>query len=218
MYDCQLPRRWWQQFINWVLRVSRFKIGIGQIGTVELELLSQHEPDLQQKMDRIIAQIEKENIVGTIDKPAAYIHGTLPMFQVLMPSRNQHTSIRHPGDPGFIYYGGGTEHTSLGLVGSPHHLTCHIPDEKARLHSSDVPNMIRYINERINEIVPSRTPKYEELKALDAIWHADTYNEDMRTPVEFFACRIADSVQLRGIPRKQKRILLYTPIYVAYKD
>ncbi|HYT46375.1 MAG TPA: hypothetical protein VEP90_28855, partial [Methylomirabilota bacterium] len=70
-------------------------------------------------------------------------------------------------------------------------------------------------NNRINEIVPGRLPRNN---GLGAVWHADTYNTDPRIPMEFFAYRIHDSVQPYGIPSKEKRVLLYTPLYVAYKD
>jgi hypothetical protein len=27
MYDCQLPRHWWQRTADWLLRISRLKVG-----------------------------------------------------------------------------------------------------------------------------------------------------------------------------------------------
>lgn len=83
------------------------------------------------------------------------------------------------------------------------------------MRSSDLPSLIAYINKRINEIVPGRPPRYD---GLGAIWHADIYNSDPRTEVEFFAYCIHDSQRLMGISTKKKRVLLYTPLYVAYKD
>ena len=137
----------------------------------------------------------------------------VPMFQVLIPSRPGYR--RQPSDSGLIYFGGGTVQTSLGLVGSPAHLLSTTLDETARLRSSDLPDLVRYINKRINEIVPGRPPKYD---GLGAIWHADIYNTDPRTELEFIAYRVYDSQQPLGILTKEKRVLLYTPLYVAYKD
>ena len=209
MYDCQLPRRWWQQPLVWLASLSRLKAG-----PLEIEhTFQQDAPSMHQKMQRIIEQLKREQAIGTVDQPATYIHDTLPLFQVLIPSRPGY--LRQPDDPGFIYFGGGTTQTSLALVGSPHHLIGVIPDEKARNSSSDVPRLVQYINKRINEIVPGRPPRYD---GLGAIWHADTYHTEPRTEMEFFAYRIHDSQQPQGIPTQEKRVLLYTPLFVAYKD
>lgn len=213
IYDSQIVRNPIQRLCDWILRIPSVKMGVGSIGTFELNLPAQSNPELYQKMQQIIDKIKEDYPVGTVDKPAAYIHDTLPMFQVLMPSRP--TYRREGDDLGFVYFGGGTSQTSLGLVGSLHHLTSAIPDEKARLHSSDVPRLVQYINKRINEIVPGKPPRYD---GLGAVWHADVYNTDLRTPVEFFAARLHDSKQPQGIPSQDKRVLLYTPIYIAYAD
>src|SRR6266699_844991 len=207
MYDCQLPRHWYQRLVDWVLRISRLKIG-----TIELDLPTKDEASQHQKLQQILSRLDEEHNIGTVDQPAEYIHDTLPMFQVLIPSRP--IFHRLSDDPGCIYYGGGTKQTSLGLVGSPHHLIGSSSD-KTSIQSSDLPNLIAYINKRINEIVPGRLPRNN---GLGAVWHADTYNTDPRIPMEFFAYRIHDSVQPYGIPSKEKRVLLYTPLYVAYKD
>ena len=209
MFDCQLPRHWWQSAFDWLLRIPRFKTGLLEVDLPVHDLPSQH-----QKLQQIIGRLKEEQTIGTVDQPAAYIHDTLDMFQILMPSRPKYRRL--PDDPGFIYFGGGTKQTSVAIVGSPHHLIGVIPDEKARLHSSDVPRLVTYINKRINEIVPGRPPRYD---GLGAIWHADIYNTDPRTPLEFFAYRIHDSRQRSfGHPAHGKRVLLYTPLYIAYKD
>lgn len=205
MYDSQLPHRWWQQPIAWFASLTRVKAW-----EIEFERSpDQNVPGLHQKMQVIIERIQHEQKVGTVDQPAAYIHDTLPMFQALIPSRPGFH--RQPDDPGFVYFGGGTQQTSLGLVGSPQHLISALPGEPVRLRSSDLPRLIQHINKRINEIVPGRPPRYG---GLGAIWHADTYNTEPRVEMEFFAYRIHDDQQPMGI----KRVLLYTPLYVAYKD
>lgn len=210
MYEAQLPRHWWQRFFEWLLRISHVKAG-----PIEVDLPAKDAPTQHEKLQQIIARLEKEQTIGTVDHPAAYIHDTLEMFQIHIPSRPGYHRL--PDDPGFIYFGGGTEQTSLALVGSPPHLIGAIPDEKAGISSSDLPRLVMYINKRINEIVPGRHPQYD---GLGAIWHADTYNRtDPRTPLEFFAYRIHDTGQPSfGQPTHEKRVLLYTPLYVAYKD
>lgn len=209
MYDSQLPRHWWKRLIDWLLHISRLKVG-----PVEVDLPAHNLPARQKKLQKIIEQITKENAIGTVDQPATYIHDTLDMFIIHMPAKPEYRRL--PDDPGFIYFGGGTKHTSIALVGSPQHLIGAIPDEKARLSSSDLPRLVMYINKRINEIVPGRKPRYD---GLGTIWHADTYNTDPRIPLEFFAYRIHDSEQRTfGHPSHAKRVLLYTPLYVTYKD
>jgi hypothetical protein len=209
MYDSQQPYNWWRQLAKRLLRISHFKYK-----DIELDLPALDDLNLYQKMQQIIARIKREQTIGTVDQPAAYIHDTLPLFQVLMPSRPG-TYDRFADDPGFIYFGGGTDQTSLGLVGSPHHLVGFTPDEKPRLHSSDVPRLVEFLNKRMNELVPGRPPRYD---GLGAIWHADIHNTEPRIPLEFFAYRVHDSLKPLGRPTKEKRVLLYTPLYVAYKD
>jgi hypothetical protein len=209
MYDSQQSYNWWQRLAKRLSRISHFKYK-----DVELDFPDRDDPNLHQKMQQIIARIKREQaIIGTVDQPAAYIHDTLPLFQVLMPSRP--SSKRHADNLGFIYFGGGTDQTSLGLVGSPHHLIGFTPNEKPRLHSSDVPRLVEYLNKRINELVPGRPPRYN---GLGAIWHADIHNTEPRIPLEFFAYRVQDSSKPLGRPTKEKRVLLYTPLYIAYKD
>lgn len=209
MYDCQRSRNWWQQLAARLVLISHFKYK-----DIEIDLPTQDELNQHQKMQQIITRIKQEHTVGTVDQPAEYIHDTLPLFQVLIPSRPGFR--RRPDDPGFIYFGGGTKQTSLGLVGSPHHPIGFVPDETARVSSSDLPRLVIYLNKKMNEIVPGRPPRYN---GLGAIWHADHYNDEPRIPIEFFAYRIHDSVQSSyGFAPERKRVLLYTPIYVAYKD
>jgi hypothetical protein len=113
------------------------------------------------------------------------IEDTLPMFWRLIPSRAGYRRLKH--DPGLVYFGGSTPQTPIALVGSPFHLldrTRDITEEP----SSNLPQLIAYLNERFGEIVGNHD-KAEDY-GISAIEQIDSMNKDPRIPVEFFACRI----------------------------
>jgi len=156
--------------------------------------------------------------LGTVDAPAEYIHDTLPLFSYLIPSYPEYE--RNKSDPGLIYFGGHTKQTILALVGSPYHLIGHAK-ESTQEPSSDLPYIVAYLNRRFRDIVPPQLQqaldRWDEGgdHGLAAISHADMMNKDARTPMEFVAYRILDSATIEGYEPEQ-RLLLYSPIYVAY--
>lgn len=204
MYDRQITRSKIQKLWELLFHITSIKVGPVALG------FTGKDTQTHQMMQEIIARIEKEHAIGTIDQPAEYIHDTLPLFSVLIPSRPGYR--RAKDDPGFVYYGGGTQTTSIALVGSVHHLIGQHPKENAPI-SSDMPGFVAYLNERLNEVVPTRKTRGNH--GLGAIWYADQYNSDPRTHMEFFAYRMNDSNDMKRIT-PLKRLLLYTPIYVAY--
>lgn len=194
---------------SWLLTTNRIKVK-----DIELERPSSGDPSQHSKLTEIIARLEKESDIGTVDAPAEYIRDTLPMFYRRIPSRPNYRRLKN--DPGFVYFSGSTEHTVIALVGSPFHLIGRAR-EISEEPSSDLPNLVGYINERLGEIIDDSYQ--EEDHGLLAIEHADKENKDPRIPLEFFAYRIADSIdikELQPMSSRHKRILLYTPLYVAY--
>ena len=190
---------------SWLLTTNRIKIK-----DVEFERPSINDPLQHNKLTKILARLEKEHSIGTVDTPAEYINDTLPMFYRLIPSRPYYQRLKN--DTGLVYFGGSTEHTVIALVGSPFHLFERVKN-MAQEPSSDLPLLVAYINERLGEIIDDYYK--EEDHGLLAIQHADNHNKDPRISMEFFAYRILDSADIKGM-HPRKRILLYTPLYVAY--
>lgn len=128
--------------------------------------------------------------------------------------------VRTKGDPGLVYFGGHTKQTILALVGSPFHLIGRAKDSTQE-PSSDLPYIVSYLNRRFRDIVDphlqAAIDSCDDVSdhGLAAIEHADVMNKDPRIRMEFVACRILDSADIEGY-EPDKRLLLYSPIYVAY--
>jgi hypothetical protein len=204
----------WQKFQSGLASITKVQIGQFSLErSLGVSLLVTEIP----RMKRVLAQIKKEHAIGTIDTPSEYIQGRLPLFSRLLPSRPG-TYFKEKDDPGLIYFGGGTPKTSLALIGSPFHLIGQVGDPPQE-RASDLPSLVTYLNERFGEIVPG-TPRRRN-SGISVILSADNKSEEPRIPMEFFAWRILDSADmdiedLGMSSRPSKRLLLYSPIYVAY--
>ena len=198
----------WQRFKDWLATIIKV-----QIGPVNLERspgVSSPETNIP-KMTRVLTEIERKYTIGTVDAPAEYIKDTLPLLTQLVPSRPG-SYHRNKDDPGFVYFGGGTAKTAIALIGSPFHLISRARDPSEE-PSSDLPDLVAYLNKRFGEIVPGRTRKRDS--GISIIEVIDRDSKEPRIPMEFFAWRILDSANIKGF-HSGKRLLLYSPIYVAY--
>ncbi|HLW02725.1 MAG TPA: SAVMC3_10250 family protein [Ktedonobacterales bacterium] len=182
-----------------------------QIKVLSLEIQRSPSSVHPNKLTSVVKQLEKENTIGTVDHPAEYIKDTLPMFQRLIPSHPEYH--RHRGDPGFVYFGGSTSKTIIALVGSPYHLIGHTR-EITEEPSSDLPYLVEYINLCLKDIAGKKLQASSD-NGIEAIKAADQANKDPRIRFEFFAYRILDSADMPDF-EPHKRLLLYTPLYVAY--
>ena len=210
MFDQQRKTNsFWQGLKDWLAAITKV-----QIGSFGLEWSpSARSPEAEiPKMTRLLVEIERKHTIGTVDAPAEYIKDTLPLFTRLIPSRPGYH--RHKDDPGLIYFGGGTAKTAIALIGSPFHLIGRVRDSSEE-PSSDLPNLVAYLNKRFGEIVDGHARWRGNGIAL--IEAADRHSKEPRIPMEFFAWRILDSTSVKGF-RPKKRLLLYSPIYVAYES
>ena len=209
MFDQQRRENlFWRWLKSWFTRTNRLKVK-----DIEMPALtSAVEFD---KLTTLLATLEREHTIGTVDQPAEYIKGTLPMFYRLIPSRSDYHRAKN--DPGFVYFGGSTAKSIIALVGSPFHLNGKVRDITEE-PSSDLPQLVAYLNERLSEIVDKHAKIPDNDSGIFAIEHAEHMNKDPRIPMEFFASRILDTATMQGLIHgpDDKRLLLYTPLYVAY--
>lgn len=211
MFDQQRRQNpFWRWLKSWFTTTNRVKVK-----DIEIEkpaLTSTAEFD---KLTTLLDTLEHEHTIGTVDEPAEYIKDTLPMFYRLIPSRPNYRRAKN--DPGFVYFGGSTAKTIIALVGSPFHLSGRVKDITEE-PSSDLPQLVSYLNERLSEIVDKYTKIPDNDSGIFAIQHAEHMNKDPRILMEFFASRILDTAMMQGLIHQpdDKRLLLYTPIYVAY--
>ncbi len=201
--------------VSWLSTTNRVKVGVG---VVEIEKPAEVRAGDFSEFITLLATLERENTIGTVDAPAEYIKDTLPMFYHLIPSYPNYALNKD--DPGLIYFGGHTKQTILALVGSPYHLIGRAK-ESTQTQSSDLPDILAYLNRRFRDIVnpqlQEEIDRYEEVHdhGIATIQHADMMNRDPRIRMEFVAYRILDSADIEGYEPVQ-RLLLYSPIYVAY--
>lgn len=195
--------RW---FKNWWASISRIKVGVVEL---ERSVVGNRAGEIE-KLSVLLATLEQQEAFGTVDAPREYIKDALPMFSRLIPSRPSYQRERR--DPGLVYSGGSTAQTVIALVGSPFHLLDRVR-EISEEPSSDLPNLVGYLNERFGALVDDCF--LVEDHGICAIEHADGMNKDPRICMEFVAWRILDSADIQGFTPK-KRLLLYSPLYVAY--
>lgn len=72
--------------MNWFTTTNRIKVGVAQVGDVEVEKPAGVSVADFSKLTTILSTLEQENTIGTVDAPAEYIKDTLPMFYRLIPS------------------------------------------------------------------------------------------------------------------------------------
>jgi hypothetical protein len=198
----------WQGFLHFLASIT--KVQIWQVDLERSPSVNSPEADIP-KMARVLAEIERKHTIGTVDEPNEYIKDTLPLFTQLIPSRPG-TYYRSEDDPGLVYFGGGTAKTTIALIGSPFHLIgrARDPSEEA---SSNMPDLVAYLNKRFGDITPKRARKQDS--GITIVEVIDRHHKEPRIPMEFFAWRILDSANIKGF-NPHKRLLLYSPIYVAY--
>ena len=198
---------------SWFTTTNRIKMG-----GIEIEKPAEVSAVDFSKLTTLLSTLEREHTTGTVDAPAEYIKDTLPMFYQLIPSYPNYQ--RFKSDPGLVYFSGHTKQTILALVGSPFHLIGRAKDSTQE-PSSDLPSILAYLNRRFRDIpAPQRQhliDSWDEVDnhGLDTIQHADMMNKDPRIRMEFVAYRILDSAEIEGY-KPELRLLLYSPIYVAY--
>jgi hypothetical protein len=198
----------WQRLLHYLASIT--KVQIWQVNLERAPGVNSPETDIP-KMARVLTEIERKHKIGTVDEPAEYIKDTLPLFTQLIPSRPG-TYNRSEDDPGLVYFGGGTAKTAIALIGSPFHLSGRVRDPSEE-PSSDLPDLVAYLNKRFGEIIPGRTRKQDS--GITIVEVIDRHHKEPRIPMEFFAWRILDSAHIKGF-HPHKRLLLYSPIYVAY--
>src|SRR6266699_1051189 len=180
----------------------------------------EQEKALTTKLQAVVAYLEKHQPehIGTIENPKRYIKGTLPMFSYFLP---QGFGVKESAKPELIYYGGSKGNTILGLAGAASYV---FADTNGRMEplSSALPYLVSVIAKEY-QIIPAhprfRHVRYNISQALDTIEYMETYNRQGKQLrlFSFFAKLKLDSQNVSGW-KGDCRILLASPLYVAYAD
>jgi len=174
------------------------------------------------RLETVVKFIQESGNVGTVDKPAQYIEGTLPMrwgpYDTLGNAK-----------PSFAYFGGETDKTVLGLGGSLHHVMGNVGTSDPSYPSASVaPFLLSYLGKELaagpseskgEETSGAQAHSDEELAGL-AVHLATRGMKGPLQRLEFLAKRLFQA----PIPRPERdshpemHVLLATPLYVAMAD
>lgn len=167
---------------------------------------NQPEETLYSKLRLVVEYVEKHLNVGWIDAPETYFKGSLPMGWGLLRSVARHNEQQQP--PYAVYFGGFTERTIFGMVGSAHHMIGPRNDAP----KSDI--LLYYTpNEMLKAIVMESEPPPSDSTRMISYANRGVMDQLMRPsePLEFLA---KTYVYEKG----SRSILLGSPIYVAFAN
>lgn len=170
------------------------------------------------RLQSVVEYLRSGNQVGSVDQPSEYIEGTLPMkwgpylllspnFQAADPNADR---ARRPTD--FVLFGGATEKTFCGLVGSARHLVGSVAskDGAEDYAGSAMPAALHYLEELASGL--GLTQSDDALNVLGRVI------DGLRGPaqrLEFVAKRLLEGSMQYG-PRAQ--CVLASPLYVALAE
>jgi hypothetical protein len=165
------------------------------------------------RLERVTRYLEDHGDLGSVDEPGQFFRGLLPMGWGPLE------------DPTAFYFGGSTDRTILGLIGSAAHVigadAARPSDRPRTLLGYALPPLIEALrgDRDAGEIIPQPAAKSPEQGAINAVHYATTVLPGPEQNLEFVAKRL-----LRGrtmfpngpdYPRSDKSVLLGTPLYVA---
>ena len=169
------------------------------------------------RLKAVLNYLEKHdaNNIGTVDNPKKYFRGTLPMFSHFIP---QGFGVKKPE---LIYYGGSTQTSIIGLGGAATYVLNKTGTEGTmREVSSALPYLTSLLaKESKIETIFAGDDWNDDVLSLDAIEYMERYNRKGKQidKLKFFAKLKLDSEKIEGYDTK-KRIILGSPLYVAYSD
>ncbi|HEY7079375.1 MAG TPA: SAVMC3_10250 family protein [Nitrososphaeraceae archaeon] len=186
------------------------------LGMVSVSLKEKQSEQTRFDKVNVVSNYINEHLdVGDTDHPKAYFKGIVPMVWGPLP---------HGGpDNDFVYFGGETNNTILGLGGSKHHVIGEVKGESHSVGGSMAYAIDEYLK-RVNK--PSPDDKlhsgfdYEKSSLYDLKWTTSIMNGPPQF-LDFLARKLVeDTIALNTWDDKspKKHALLGSPIYVAYAD
>jgi len=170
--------------------------------------------DLGERVARLHAAVEAVRVgarVGTVDEPADYFAGTMPMCWG--PYAEYATSL------GLVYFGGTTERTTLGLGGSMKHVVGEVG--WVDTHSHSVTHvLLGVLQKELRRELPAagaERPRHraDPTQALMAVSVATHNLNGPEQRLEFLAKRLLSGADPYG---EHGQTLLGTPLYVALAE
>jgi len=183
------------------LRIDLKPLGAGLGATIKQ---NQSEETRYSKLRLVVEYVEKHLNVGWVDAPGTYFKGSLPMSWDLIH-----------GDfgpkPYAVYFGGSTDRTIFGMVGSAHHLIgvrSDAPMSDIILHYT--PNDM--LNALANEVQPRSKQSFQ---ATEIVLMANSLMEEPSQQLEFLAKTF---LHKRDYSHESRFVLLGSPIFIAFAN
>jgi len=181
------------------------------------KLETESEDNRIARLETVVDFINQYGNVGSIDQPAEYISGALPMRWGPYGWDSEKSPM--------VYFGAETDQTILGLGGSIHHLLGSSGEAYPHSHSA-TPFLLGYLSNELNLHAKTGDLDWarkhgQDFSPLAAVELATTQMMGPEQNVEFLARRLMSGpVQLRPENSSfgSKTVLLATPLYVALAD
>ena len=180
--------------------------------TVDLKLVKaefagkERQRTLYSQLELVERFLEEEELVGTLEEPRSYIRAQMPL---------RWGPLGDQGDDQFIYFGGETEQTILGLGGSMAHVVGQSGGADVGFRGSALP----FLLEGLGRELRSRSLLPDMDMDIDKKWAAETVERmtlgmsGQPQQMEFLAKYL-----FLAKDRLRRDVLLGTPLYVALID
>jgi hypothetical protein len=178
--------------------------------TIDLKLLKAEfsakdsQRSLYSKVEIIEGYLDEEGVVGTVDEPKSYFRGHMPL-------RWGPYGGGFDSDGEFVYFGGWTENTLLGLGGSAKHVI----GQEGSSHANSA-SATPFLVEALRREFASGEFNMSEGEVTSLVELATPYMKGPFQEMEFLAKRLA--VGQPPISHSVKRTILGTPIYVFLSE
>ncbi len=158
------------------------------------------------KVDVLYAQIPR----GLLDGIAVDLNIDLKLAVV-----EASAAVKRRDQPKLVYWGGSTEHTILGLGGSPRHMIGQVGDATMGQPSSALPYLVAFLAEHLQVASPPvDADPVDPLDCFDAVEVTNRHLKGGMPRFEFLAEFLLDDSDHKRI-RPHRRIMIGSPIYVA---
>jgi hypothetical protein len=210
MLYAQVPRRLLEK-IAIELNIDLKLMGTGVATTIKS---NQPEETRYSKLRLVTEYVEKHLPLGWIDAPDSYFKGSLPMRWGVYPERDT--------SPFVLYFGGSTDHTILGLTGSPQHILGNRNNSSTTVMEHVSPSVwafpsLIFILQGEKNIADPIPPPSTGIPPARLVEHATTRMTGPTQDLEFLAKTLWRGPRQMDAHQEgnQLAVLLGSPIYVA---
>ena len=175
---------------------------------------AENEPDTDDKLKKVLRELDDAELVGTIEEPKEYVKGILPMRWGLLRDAGRPTE-----EPPLVYFGGRTETTVFGFGGSSRHVIGNA-GASATGSRSVTPYLVAHLLDGLDMSVQGwradrKHDGDDDCDTFSAIALATDHLKGPEQRLEFYAKTLLRGEFSDGEHQKRMKVLLGSPLYVA---